>query len=129
MPKGDIRDFWDIGLVEVLWKAVTSLLNQYLSTAIMFHDMLHGFQAGSGTGTSTSEAKLIQQLISMSKAVLFEVLLDLQEAYNALDWYRCLEILAEYGVGPRALCIFQPYWGWLAMVTRASRYYGLPFKW
>ena len=39
----------------------------------------------------------------MREAVLFELFLDLQKEYYALDWDRCLEILSEYGVSPRTL--------------------------
>ena len=52
-------------------------------------------------GTSTLESKLIQK-ISLSEEVLFEVFLDIQKAHDALNWDICLEILATYGVGPRA---------------------------
>ena len=38
--KGDFRG---IGLIEVLWKAIASLLNHRLTVAISFHDTLHGF--------------------------------------------------------------------------------------
>ena len=41
--KGDFRG---IGLVKVLWKAIVSLLNLRLTSAIYFHDTLHGFRAG-----------------------------------------------------------------------------------
>ena len=43
IPKGSSGDFRGIGLVRVLWKAVTSLLNCWLVEAINFHDVLHGF--------------------------------------------------------------------------------------
>ena len=46
-------------MVEVLWKTVTSLLNQRLMEAIKFHDVLHRFRAGRGTGTAALEAKLL----------------------------------------------------------------------
>ena len=39
----------------------------------------------------------------MKEAVLFEVLLDLQKAYDALDWEIRLEILVAYGVDPRTI--------------------------
>ena len=65
--------------------------------------MLHGLQAGSGTGTASLEAKLFQQVTAMRKAVLFGLFLDIQKAYDALDWDRCLVILAAYGVGPRTI--------------------------
>ena len=73
-------------MVEVLWKAVTSLLKCQLTTAVKLHDVLHGFWAGRGTGTAAPKANIIQQLTDMKEEVLFEVLLDLQKAYDALDW-------------------------------------------
>ena len=42
-----------------------------------FIDMLHGFQAGRGTVSIALEAKLLQQLAAMKKAVLYKVFLDL----------------------------------------------------
>ena len=64
-------------LVRVLWKAVTSLLNRRLMSAIKVHDKLHRFWSGRGTGTVALEANLLQQLTSMRKEGLFEVFLDL----------------------------------------------------
>ena len=63
-------DFRGIGLVEMLWKTVTGILNQQLTVAITFYDVLYGFQAGRGVGTSDLETKLIQQLTDMRDAVL-----------------------------------------------------------
>ena len=97
-------------MVKVLWKAVTSLLNQRLTEAIKFHDVLHGFRASRGTGTAALEASLLKQLTAMREAVLFEVFLDLQKAYVTMDWDRFLEIIAAYGVGPKALQLLQTYW-------------------
>ena len=47
-------------MVELLWKAVTSLMNSRLAAIITFHDVLHGFQADHGTGTAALKAKLLQ---------------------------------------------------------------------
>ena len=77
--------FQGIGLVEILWKAVASLLNCRLTAAITYHDALHRFWAGRGTGTAALKAKLLQHLTAMMEAVLFELFLDIQKAYNALD--------------------------------------------
>ena len=63
-PKG-MGDFWGIGLVEVLWKAIVSLINRRLTTSTSFHSTLHGFWAGRGTGTDALEAKILQQFTAM----------------------------------------------------------------
>ena len=43
---------WGIGLIKVLWKAVAIILNRRLTAEISFHNTLHRFRAGRGTGTA-----------------------------------------------------------------------------
>ena len=64
IPKGK-RNFRGVGLVEVTWKVVAVILYLRLTAEIKFHDALHGFREGRGTGTATLEAKLLQQLAAM----------------------------------------------------------------
>ena len=64
IPKGE-KCYRGIGLVEVMGKVVVAILNFCLTASITFHDFIHGFQAGRGTGTSTLEAKLIHQLADL----------------------------------------------------------------
>ena len=97
-------------------------------TATTFHDVLHGFWAGRGTGTNNLEAKLLQQLAAMREEFLYVILLDLTKVYDALDRSRCLEILEGYSVGPSARRLLQTYWRHLTMVARAGGYYGEAFK-
>ena len=52
--------------------------------------------------------------------------MELQKANNTLDHDICLEILAVYGVVPRALQIIQTYCGQLTMVAKARGYYASP---
>ena len=54
------KDYRGIGLVEVMWKVVAAILNRRFTSSITYHDSLHGFRAGRGTGTATLEAKLLQ---------------------------------------------------------------------
>ena len=84
----------------MMWKVVAAILNIRLTASITFHNFLHRFRAGSGTGTTTIKAKLIQQLVALREEVLYVIFLDLHKAYDALDRYRCLEILEGYSVGP-----------------------------
>ena len=86
-------DYRGIGLVEVIWKLVASILNLQIMASITFHDFLHGFQEGCGTGTATLEAKLFQQLMALREEVLYVIFLELHKAYDALDRSRCIETL------------------------------------
>ena len=86
----------------------------------MFHNILHGFWEGRGTGNAALEAKLLQQLMAMREEVLFEVLLDLRKAYDTLDCERELEIITAYRVGLRTVRILWTYWYRLTMVAKAS---------
>ena len=83
-PKGK-KDYRGIGLVDVMWKVVTEILNLRITTSITFHEFLHGFRAGRGTGTTTLKSKLLQQLAALMEEVLYMILLDLHKAYESLD--------------------------------------------
>ena len=58
IPKGK-KDYRGIGLVEVMWKVVAEILNRRLIASIVYHDFLHGFRAGRGTGTASLESKML----------------------------------------------------------------------
>ena len=86
-------DYRGIGLVGVVWKAVAVILNCRLTAYITYHDSLHGFRAGHGTGTATLDIKLLQQVTAIKEAVLHTIFLVLKNAYNELDRSRCLDTL------------------------------------
>ena len=127
IPKGK-HDYRGIGLVEVMWKVVAAILNLRITASITYHNFLHGFRAGCGTGTAILEAKLLKQLPALREEVLYMIFLDLHKAYDALDKSRCLEILEGYGLVPRACRLLRAYWGKMTMVARAGGYYGETFK-
>ena len=114
--------------MEVMWKVVVVILNRRFTSSITYHDALHGFRAGCGTGTATLKAKLLQQLAAMREEVLYVIFLDLTKAYDALDRSKCLEILEGCGVGPSARRLLMTYWRRLTMVARSGGYYGKAFK-
>ena len=126
IPKGK-KDYRGISLVEVMWKLVAAILNRHFTASITYHDALHGFRAGRGMGTTTLEAKLLQQFAALREEVLYVIFLHLTKAYDALDRSRCLEILEGYGVGPNARRLLTNYWRCLAMVARSAGYYGTAF--
>ena len=49
-------------------------------------------------------------MMAMRESVLHTIFLDLNKAYAALDWDRCLDILAGYGEGPQMLRLLHTYW-------------------
>ena len=59
IPKGK-KDYRGISLVEVMWKVLAAILNRRFTASITYHNFLHGFRAGCGTGTATLNAKLLQ---------------------------------------------------------------------
>ena len=89
IPKGK-KDYRGISLVEVMWKVVAAILNRRFTSSITYHDVLHGFRAGRGTGTATLKANLLQQLAALREEVLYIIFLDLHKAYDALDRSKCL---------------------------------------
>ena len=114
--------------MEVMWKVVAEILNRRITASITFHNFLHGFRAGRGTGTATHEAKLLQQLAVLREEILYVIFLDLHKAYDALDSSMCLNILEGYGVGPWDFRLLQTYWRRLTMVAREGGYYGTAFQ-
>ena len=111
-----------------MWKVVAAIINFRFTASITYHDFLHGFRECRGTGTTTLEAKLLQQLAALREEVLYVIFLELHKAYDALDRSRCLEILEVYGVGPKARKLLQTYWHRLTVVARAGGYYGTAFR-
>ena len=83
---------------------------------------------GCGTGTTTIEVKLIEQVEALKEAVFHAIFLGLHKAYDALDMSMCLGILEGFGGGTRALHLLQRYWARLNMVARAGGYYRSTFR-
>ena len=83
IPKGK-KDYRVFGLVEVMWKIVAAIFNCQLTASITFHDFLHSFRAGRGTGTATLEVNLVHQIAVLREEVLYVIFLDLSKASYAL---------------------------------------------
>ena len=128
ITKGGGRDFRDIGIAEVLCKTTTVIINleTHFGDRIPQYDTW--FWGREWDGTVTLEAKILQHIMAMREAMLHEIFLDLQKAYNTLGRDRCIDILAVYGGGPRTLWLLRTYWSQLQMVSRSGGYYDPPLK-
>ena len=75
---------WGIGLLETLWKLVEALIETRLCANLQFHEVLHGFRAGRGTGRDIMELKIAQELSRIDHDPHFMVFLDLRKAYSTM---------------------------------------------
>jgi len=100
IPKQEARHVHGICLLEPHWKLISAIINIQLMTTIQFHDDLHGYLPGHGTGTACLEAKLEAQFAFCSGRVLFHVYLD----FAKIIWLAWLGMHAAYY--PRRL------WSW-----------------
>jgi exonuclease III len=124
-PSGGIRG---IGLLEVIWKVCSSIVDARLKASISLHDSLHGFRSSRGTGTAILELILRMQLSHIQHRPLYLIFLDLTKAYDTLDRDRTLEILKGYGIGPNVIRLLQTFWNNLQVVARQSGYHSSPFR-
>ena len=62
-----------IGLLELIYKLVSAVINNRLREKISFHDTIHGFRTKRGTGTALIEAKLRMQLTMRTRTPLFMI--------------------------------------------------------
>ena len=79
-------------------------------------------------GTETLEANLDHKLVGLCHASLFQVFLDVCNAYNLLCRGRCMDILIGYGLGTKLRRILQRFWDDQAVVTMVERFFGLTFR-
>ena len=126
LPNGGSNYRW-ISLLEPPWKVLEAQIVKQLAV-IPYHDCIHGFIGGRGTGTATIETKLVQQLAYLEQALLYGIFLDLIKAYSAIHWDRCFLVLKGYGVEPNMLRLIKHVWDEAVLVFRASGYYRCPFK-
>ena len=125
LPNGG-GDYRGIGLLDPIWKVAEVVMDNRLKV-LDYHDCLHGFLAGQGTGTETTEVNMAQQLAYIEQVPLNVVFIDLCKAYNGMDWGRCLKILKTYDVGPKILKVIGFFWDHAVLVCHTGGCYGEPF--
>ena len=64
---------------------MTGILDHSLMAAIQLHDTLHGIRISRGTGTTSLESRLLQQLITIREEVIYKIFLYLNKSYDAQD--------------------------------------------
>jgi Reverse transcriptase (RNA-dependent DNA polymerase) len=128
IPKANTKEYRGIGLLETIWKLVTSIIDGRLKAAVEFQPEIHGFCAERGTGTAILCDKLLKQSAMVKGESLKQVYLDLSKAYDNLDRSQSIKILRAYGVGENVLRVLENFWRHQHVVPRAAGYYGRCFR-
>ena len=123
IPKG-ATDTRDIVLLETLWKVVEALIYTCLHASLQFHDALHGFRAGQGTGTAIMELKLVQELAIVDQDPFLLIFLDLRKAYGTVDRVLLILTFEGYGAGTRLCGLLDTFWSHQKVVPRQNGFHG-----
>ena len=86
------------------------MVNCRLKWSVELYNALHRFREVQGTGTAALEANLAQNLDGIAYNTLLQVFLDIHKVYDSLDRGLCLEVLREYGLGPKLARLLTNYW-------------------
>ena len=83
-----LKEKWEyrgIGLVEVLLKVCSVVVNSCLKRSSVLYDALLGFREGMEEGTTMLEANLEQHLYRLTHDPLFQVFMHVCKDYDSLD--------------------------------------------
>ena len=80
--KGNFRV---IGIMEVLWKTVSVVINHHIGAELNNHNVIHGLREGLGTGNSSLKSKMLQQLKTIREEFLYKIFKILKKDYCVLD--------------------------------------------
>jgi len=127
IPKSEPGKVRGIGLLESLWKLITTIIHCRLMKGITFHPDMHGFLPKKGCSTACMEAKLQMQHLYCTGQPLYQIFIDVSKAYDGLDRDRTLQLLKEYGVGKNIIRILRNFWAMHTIIPRQKGCYGTPF--
>ncbi len=74
------------------------------------------------------EEKLAQQLAYREQEAWYQIFLDLQKAYDAMDRGQCLDILAGYRLGSKLIRLLTRFWAEAKLACCTGGYYGAVFS-
>ena len=128
IPKDDKGGTRGIGLLEIIHKLISQIINMRMSKAITFCESVHGFRKKRGTYTAIGEAKLRTQMETCRSMPIYQIYLDLRKAYNSIDCKELLRILCKYKVGKRTINYIEKVWENQRFFLRQAGFYSQEVK-
>ena len=92
LSKGNIN-YMGTGLIMVLLKTVTVIINREIWASVTYHEALHRFSSGRGTEATYLKDNLLQKLTEIREEVLYKVFLYLNKAHDTFNRKQCMDIL------------------------------------
>ena len=99
-----------IGLLEVLWKVIESIIDTPVNTDVQFHEVLLEFCAFQVIGTAIIELKMDHEMATIDQYPLLLVFVDISKAYDTLECGLLIHTLEEYGTGLKLHGILEKFW-------------------
>ena len=85
-----------IGLLEVIHKITSQIINTRLNNRIEFSQEVHGFRRRRECHTAIREAKIRMQMAACRSETMYHIYLDLRKVYDSIDRNKILRILEKY---------------------------------
>jgi len=120
-PGGGVRG---IGLLEPLWKVISSIIDFRIKTEVEWDGSLHGFLPNRSTGTAIMDTRLRSDLATAKMLPYHRIYIDLTKAYDCVDRSVLLRLLEAYGVGPKIRGILQTQWAAQQFITKQAGEFG-----
>ena len=120
-PSGGVRG---IGLLDPIWKVISSIIDFRVKTSVQWDKSLHGFLPNRSTGTAILNTRLRSDLATARLRPYHRVYIDLEKAYDCVDRKVLLRLLEDYGVGPKVRGIIASQWAAQQYVTKQAGFYG-----
>ena len=117
-----------IGMIEVMWKDISLIVERHLANSINFHDILHGLWDKIGTGTANFDSNVLQKIPGLFQKVLYEIFIYIHKSCYSLFREQNLMIMEGCRVVPQVLLPLSRYWYKLEITEISSGYYSKSFQ-
>lgn len=128
IPKDDKGGVRGIGLLEVVHKLMSTIINLRMTAAINFCLAVHGFCQHRGCYTAIGKAKIRMQRAAYAGVTMYQIYLDLRKAYDSINRESVLALLQRYGVGPNVRRYISFIWEDQIFLLKQSGFFSDPIS-